>query len=661
MRTLKFSSLLLSSTLFINCSAGPLLGNQYRKVVRTGLVDVEMAAEMVEKNLSMVDAEDQSDLLLLAGEYRRLNGDYKDARKWFQQIVEEHPTSEERNAAMLGMAVIDFESGKSQSLDTIRTAVEANVPETLNADRYRILYLVEMNKEGELAKRYLNKAAKYADAHTITKEHYHRDIGSTLATGTTAEDTTTTETDTAVVSEEERLQNIEIALSAKDWGTVIAGADAFLKDYPESEFAFRMQAYKDRATEQEPFVNNRIAVFLPFTGKYGPAAQAIQNAMKFGLDGATLDIQFYDTGWEPLPPVVFADPDKPTTEELAAKAKWDQDNLALMESIQDKERALVKKAVIEDGCGVLVGPLLTDIASSVAEAASAYGIPMLSLATTETIVENGPEIHQVQVSLDQQISALVDHAMDVKGWTTFAAMIPNNDQGKEALASFTKAVEAKNGTVLRHVEYPEKSTSFTQEARRLGLKAEVRPSEKELEKDPTLDHPTIDFEALFIPDNHRRTPLITSALAAEEFSIGNFRINRHAEPIGVLGLNKWNHPTVVKNGGQYMQNGIFVDAFWNEAPDEVTQSFVTRFETEFGKKPNIIHAVSYDAIQISKQIFNSTQTSRQSIQQSLDNSTFTQLVTGSTGFQGQQSLQREFHIMIIKSDRLEKWTPPTEE
>ena len=34
-------------------------------------------------------------------------------------------------------------------------------------------------------------------------------------------------------------------------------------------------------------------------------------------------------------------------------------------------QALVRKAVIEDGCGLMVGPLLTDIAPSVAEAAAA--------------------------------------------------------------------------------------------------------------------------------------------------------------------------------------------------------------------------------------------------------------------------------------------------
>jgi ABC-type branched-subunit amino acid transport system substrate-binding protein len=631
--------------------------------MRVGLMDVESAAEMVEKDLSNADIENQPSLLVLAGEYRRLNGDYKNARTHFQLVVTDHPTTPEKNAAALGMAIIDFESGKNQSLDTIRTALEESVPDTLNADRFRVLFLAEMDKNGPLAERYRNKAEIYAKSHTITQSHFDRDIGSSETTSNTAngeqEDTYNEGIET---SELERIDNMKLALESKDWGIVIASADTFSKDFPESEYTFLVEAYKDRATAQEPFVNNRIAVFLPLSGRYGPAAQSIQNSIRFALGSdASIDLKFYDTGWEPMTPLVFADPEKPTEEELTAQLKWDEDNATLMETVGQNGKALVKQAVIDDGCALLIGPLLTDIAPGVAEASVAYGIPMLSLANSGSVTDAGPEVHQISIGLQQQIDTLVSHAMDVKGWSTFVAMVPQNELGTEALDVFTQSVKAKGGNVIRHIEYSDKATSFVEEARRLGLKSEIRPTEKQLEKDPTLDHPTIDFDAIFIPDNHRKTPLITSALAAEEFSIGSFRINRHAKPVGVMGLNKWNHPTVVKNGGQYMQNGIFVDAFWNEATDESTQDFVTRFETEFGRKPNIINAISYDAIQIGKQVFDNTQTSRKSVTSTLHTSQFTNTVTGAKGFGEEQVLQRELKIMMIKRDRLELWTPPTPE
>ena len=110
-----------------------------------------------------------------------------------------------------------------------------------------------------------------------------------------------------------------------------------------------------------------------------------------------------------------------------------------------------------------------------------------------------------------------------------------------------------------------------------------------------------------------------------------------------------------------MQNGIFVDAFWNQASDDVTQDFVTRFTEEFGKAPNIINATAYDAIQIGTQVFRSPQTSRTSIGDTLHATTFSKMVTGATAFGEEQTLQRELRIITIKRDRLEEWQPKPEE
>ena len=209
--------------------------------------------------------------------------------------------------------------------------MEEDVPDSLNADRYRVLFLAEMDKDSPLAERYRSKAASYAKSHPITQAHYDRDIGPKE----NGDDNTTGETnsdsvDQSTIGEAERLQTMKLALESKDWGTVIAAAEAFAKDFPESESAFLAQAYKDRATAEEPFVNNRIAVFLPLSGRYGPAAQAIQNSMQFALGPESeIELKFYDTGWEPLPPLTFADPDKPTEEELAAQEKWNTDTEAL--------------------------------------------------------------------------------------------------------------------------------------------------------------------------------------------------------------------------------------------------------------------------------------------------------------------------------------------
>jgi ABC-type branched-subunit amino acid transport system substrate-binding protein len=648
-----------------------------KKIQRLGLLDVEQAAELVEEELKSESLDNRPEMLILAGEYRRLNGNYKESREWFQELLENHPTAPQKNAALLGMSMVDFEScraflkdpsivvptetssrcttdkdwlsGENSSMDRVRTAQEVNVPNTLNADRYRLLYLAEVDKKSELALVYKEKAQQYAPAHPITQGHYEQDIGMIDWDSPEFKELT----------EDAKLVSLQDSLAVKDWQTVVPNANIFLEMHPESTQTLQVNAIKERAKVEENYVNKRIAVLLPLSGKYAPAAEAIKQSIEFTLqqtDG--LEVQFYDTGWEPVPLVVYKDPENPTEEELASTEDYKLEVIKLNEEIEQTSQRLVKKAVVDDGCGIIVGPLLKEVAPSVAESAQAYGIPMLSLANSSSILSSGDLVRQVSLSLEQQITPLVTHAMEVKQWSTFVAMVPDTDFGTEALETFTRIVEDGGGIVLRHVEYPAKATSFVTEARRLGLKAEVKPSEKQLEKDPTLDHPTLDFDAIFIPDNHRRTPLIASALAAEEFSIGGFRINRHAKPVGVLGLNKWSHPTIVKNGGQYLRNGVFVNAFWQDDPNETVQTFVSEFETEFGKKPVITHALAHDAIIIADEVFKSPQTSRISVQQTLQTARFNNLVTGGQNFTTEQTLQRDLHIMEIKSDRLQKWTPP---
>lgn len=658
MKTFKMSTLLLCSTIFVNCASGPFAFGA-KKVERIGLLNVEEAAEMVEAQIDTVPAEERVAHLLLAGEYRRLNGDYKKARAWFQEIAELEPTAPEYNAAILGIAIIDFEYGDASALDRIRSAQELDVPKTLNATRYRLLYLSEMNKETELAQTYKQKALTYAQAHTLTQSQYDADIGSS-----TLEESDEIESeDASQLGAEEQIANMKMALDAKDWGTVIAAAETFLKDNPDSDFTFLVTAYQERAEAQEPFVNNKIAVFLPFTGTYAPAAQAYKQAMDLALKDSSLQVEFYDTGWTALTPVTFEDADNPTDEELQQQEEFSTAQEALELELDKKIKDLVKKATLEDGCGFLVGPMLTKLTPIAAEAAAAYGIPMMSLSrsSAENIFEISPLIHQLYVSSEQQIETLVKHVMREKEWKTFVAMIPDTERGLQTLETFTQVVTDNGGEVLRHVTYPTKATSFNEEARRLGLKAEKRPSEKELEDDPTIDDPTIDFDAIFIPDNHRTTPLITAALANEKFSIGTFRRNKYATPVGLIGLDSWAHPSIAQSGGQYMQNGIFVSGFWQEDTDEVIQSFVGQFQEEYGRAPNKLHALAYDAILIGTQLYNSPQTSRASVQNSLHTTIFPGLVTGGNTFDDKQVLQRDLNIMTIKNDRLEIWMPPTEE
>lgn len=598
------------------------------------------------------NAPDMSHKLLLAGEFYRIDGDYKKANVYFQNILDNHPNTAETSPARLGKALIAFELGGADALKTIRTTPVENVPDTMNADRYRILYLNETDTNGNLAQTYKKKAREYGQSHPKILEQVNADIPPDILP---AQATPTKET--LVVTEDTLLETIQLSLQNRQWEQTLQQTQRFLEDYPNSAHTFTVQALQDRAKAKEPFVNKRVAVLLPLTGTYSPAGEAVKNAIVFAneLNGsAQMDIKFYDTEFNALPPVVYANPANPTEKELQARKKQEDDQQKLLE---EQTYALIKKIVVEDGAALIIGPLLQDIALPAAKAAQAYNIPMLNISNSEDVLAQGNNNFRVSMSIKQQVIPLVDHVMEEKGWKTFVAMVPEDEYGKKALEEFTTVVEERGGQVLRHVTYNTENTSFMREARVLGQKPENRPTEKQLEKDPTLDHPVVDFDAVFIPDNHKRTALVVSSLASEEFSIGSFRINRHATPIGVMGLNKWNNPSIVDKGGQYMVNAIFVDAFWPQSQDEAMLTFTQKYQETFNKQPNLFDAIAYDSILISNQIFLQAQGSRDSVRNTLEKGSFTGSVTGIHQFTTTHELDRDFHILVVKPSKIEEWTP----
>ena len=586
--------------------------------------------------------------MIYAGELRRLNGDTQIARRWFESVAEKFPGSDEKSVAVLGMAVIDIDmGGKGSLIDTLQITPEEEVPDTLNADRYRLLYLHHLSDNPDLADVYFQKAEEYARSHPTTQQR----IAALTGMISTSVETTTTNSDDILTS-------LESASKAKEWSLVDSLATDFLDANPTSEHRLQVEAFQQRAEAQDPFEANRIAILLPLTGKYAPASEAIKQSLVFA-NTSQLELKFYDTQFdiESPEPEKAAEPKEDNTqeaEEAEQKVEPTEEEIAI------EAQALIRKIVIDDGCSMIVGPLLKDSVQPLAEAAQAYRIPMISLAKPKEALEKGDHIFRVSVSIDQQVNTLINHAVDERGWTKFVAMIPDNEFGNNALEAFTAAAELRGATVLRSVSYDPAATSFLAEARQLGLKSEIPPTPAKLEKDPTLDQPVVDFDAIFIPDNYRKVPSVVSALAYEEFSVGTFRINKYAEPTYVMGLNSWNHPSIVDKGGQYLVNGIFVDAFWIGNEKESTQQFVTQYQEHFEKAPNFYSALSYDVMQLIQATLSANTESRSDVLTNLKSAYVPDPITGGSQFAIDRDLDRVLDVFVIKRGGIKVWKSPTE-
>ena len=151
---------------------------------------------------------------------------------------------------------------------------------------------------------------------------------------------------------------------------------------------------------------------------------------------------------------------------------------------------------------------------------------------------------------------------------------------------------------------------------------------------------------------------MTSALAYEEFPVGSFRKHVDEEPIQLLGLNSWNHDQLYANGGRYVEDSAFVDAFWLGDETPHVQAFVDRFQTQFERSPRIIEALAWDATRLLTAAVLEGGESREAIQKAMNEVEIDDPVAGGRRFSADRDVDRRFHVLTIKRDGIEQWTPP---
>jgi ABC-type branched-subunit amino acid transport system substrate-binding protein len=168
----------------------------------------------------------------------------------------------------------------------------------------------------------------------------------------------------------------------------------------------------------------------------------------------------------------------------------------------------------------------------------------------------------------------------------------------------------------------------------------------------------VNFDAIFIPDNHRRVVLVTSALAYEEFPVGSFRKHVDEQPLQLLGLNAWNNEKLATNGRKYVQDSAFVDAFWvNDIQLEV-QSFVETFQAILERSPRVIDALAWDATRLLTAAVLEGGDDREAIQEAMGSVEIDDPVAGGRRFNADREVDRRFHVLTIKREGIVLWTPP---
>ncbi|AMV70788.1 hypothetical protein JCM30471_25950 [Desulfuromonas carbonis] len=306
-----------------------------------------------------------------------------------------------------------------------------------------------------------------------------------------------------------------------------------------------------------PWLQRTIGVLLPLSGKYATFGELVRRGMELALDQksggpAPVRLLFRDIGADP---------------ERSAEA--------------------VSRLVREDGVMAIAGPITGSAAVAAAERAQQEQVPLLTLSQREDLPQLGNMIFRDSLTPQLQAEALARYAVEVRGLTRFAILLPDSRSGQEMADLFTAALRRCGGQVLVRAAYAPDATDFRRQVRLLmGKDPDARdeaPSDDPLEELFRPEPPPLPFQALFIPDYVEKVGLLAPQLPYYGL-----------EGVPLFGINGWNSPELVRAAGPYVEGAVFVDGFFVHSPYPFVRDFVARYLERYGEEPTVLEAQGYD-------------------------------------------------------------------
>ncbi|MBW6512770.1 MAG: penicillin-binding protein activator [Desulfuromonadaceae bacterium] len=305
-----------------------------------------------------------------------------------------------------------------------------------------------------------------------------------------------------------------------------------------------------------------VGAVLPLTGRFGPFGNQVKRGMELALalhnaQNQPIDILFRDSAGEAL-----------RAEQAVAQ-------------LANEERVLA-----------IAGPLTGQGAVNAARLAQHERTPLLTLSQRDGLPDIGEYVFRNALTNRQQVKALVHYAIE-QGKKSFAVLAPDSPFGHKMAQLFAEEALLSNGLVIASEFYLPEATTFDREIKRLmGVdpnrhKDEISPAEKEATELADLFYPelpSVDFDALFIPDYAARIGLVAPQV-----------VYYGIDDVQLLGINGWNSPDLTRLAGQFVEGAVFVDGFFRYSPYPFVQEFVECFYTRYNEEPQLLEALGFDA------------------------------------------------------------------
>lgn len=273
----------------------------------------------------------------------------------------------------------------------------------------------------------------------------------------------------------------------------------------------------------------------------------------------------------------------------------------------DPERAsaAVGELVQQDQVAAIIGPLLSRTVESAALRAQDLKIPLVSLSQRDGVAEIGDYIFRVGINAASQVETIAKYAVKERGFKKIAIVYPNNTYGQTFRSAFRDAVTGMGAAVVSEKSYgaeianiieargeggPEESSTTSRPKPKPGALSTsgevIGPLQAQVETPAPVIPRVRGAEAVFIPDSYRNVLALLHYGGPDVFG-----------GAVLLGVNRWNSVGFLE-GGSRVEGAVFVDAFFRDSGDSVTQQFVRGFSEAYHMDPTVLEAQSYDAMRV---------------------------------------------------------------
>ena len=221
-------------------------------------------------------------------------------------------------------------------------------------------------------------------------------------------------------------------------------------------------------------------------------------------------------------------------------------------------------AALNEGAGLILGPLLSPEVQTVAPIASQRGVPVIAFSSVASVAGNG--VYLMSFLPSEEVSNLVRYASK-QGIRNIAAMIPQSAYGSAAEQALTKAAGSSGMQVVANDRFARNASSVTSTGQAVAGK---------------IANPTNNIQALFLPEGGEMLAAATNSLANSGLQAGRIRM---------LGTGLWDDRATssiaLMNGGWYA--GV---------SPALVDRFDARYRQAYGNSPPRIASLAYDAVSL---------------------------------------------------------------